>query len=76
MYDEDYKEKAYSGEMWNEFKGYTLIHTDFMHKSEIPEFNLYLDKLCNILINTPEYDGYIILKINRQARAALPGKLA
>jgi hypothetical protein len=65
IYDEDYKEKLYTGEIWNEFKGYALTHTDFMNKSLIPEFNLYLDKLCNILMNTPEYEGYIIIKINR-----------
>jgi ribonuclease III len=64
-----YKEKVYSNEISNEFKSYSLIHSDLFNKHLVPDLSIYLKDVSSILnIKTStkddEYYDNIIIKIS------------
>lgn len=67
IYDDDYKQKLYNGEIRNEFKGYSLVHSDIF-KALALNLNPYVEEVSNILnlslSNNNEDCDYIIIKIS------------
>lgn len=64
LYDDDYKEKFYSGEILNEFKNYSLIRSDILNKTSTPDFNSYIEDVCDTL-KLDIKGEYIIIRISR-----------